>query len=210
MKKLISVVVILFTVLFFNNAMAAENITGTWQGVLAPAPGSELTIQFVITQNDDGSYAVVLNSPDQGAIKDIKATSVVFDSGKLKLDVTDLSGAYEGVLKDGRFEGNWIQEGASIPFNLKPYEKPVLSRADMEKLAGQWYGPLKVPTGDLTVVFRFEIKDNGEYKAFLDSPDQGATGIPIDDVELVDNTLTLKISVMRLQVSLNRGDSLCP
>ena len=199
MKKLISVVVILFTVLFFNNAMAAENITGTWQGVLAPAPGSELTIQFVITQNDDGSYAVVLNSPDQGAIKDIKATSVVFDSGKLKLDVTDLSGAYEGVLKDGRFEGNWIQEGASIPFNLKPYEKPVLSRADMEKLAGQWYGPLKVPTGDLTVVFRFEIKDNGEYKAFLDSPDQGATGIPIDDVELVDNTLTLKISVARAE-----------
>lgn len=199
MKKLIAVAVILFSVLFINNAIAAENITGTWQGTLAAAPGSELTIQFVITQNADGSYSVVLNSPDQGAIKDIKASSVSFDSGTLKLDVTDLSGSYEGVLKDGKFEGNWKQEGTSIPLNLKPYEKPVLSKEDMQRLAGQWYGPLKIPTGDLTLVFRFEIEPDGGYKAFLDSPDQGATGIPVSDVELVDNALTLQISVARAE-----------
>ena len=117
MKKLIAVAVILFSVLFINNAIAAENITGTWQGTLAAAPGSELTIQFVITQNADGSYSVVLNSPDQGAIKDIKASSVSYNSGTLKLDVTDLSGSYEGVLKDDKFEGNWKQEGTSIPLN---------------------------------------------------------------------------------------------
>ncbi len=199
MKKAITLLVLLISILFINNVMALENIAGTWQGVLTPAPGSELTIQFVITQNADGSYEVVLNSPEQGAIKDIKASSVSYDSGTLKLDVTDLSGSYEGILKDGKFEGNWKQEGTLIPLNLKPYEKPVLSKADMEKLAGQWYGPLKVPTGDLTVVFRFEIKENGEYKAFLDSPDQGATGIPISDVELVDGTLSLQITVARAE-----------
>ena len=199
MKKIITVGIILFAVLFLNNAMAEENIAGTWQGILTLAPGSELTIQFIITQNADGSYAIVLNSPDQGAIKDVKASSVVFDSGKLKLDVADLSGAYEGVLKEGKFEGNWMQEGTSIPLNLKPYEKPVLSKADKEKLAGQWYGPLKIPTGDLTLVFRFELKEDNSYKAFLDSPDQGSSNIPISDVELFDNTLTLKISVAKAE-----------
>jgi len=117
MKKLIMVFILLFSVLFCNSALAADDITGTWQGKLVPAPGSELDIQFVITRGDDGAYSVVLNSPDQGAIKDIKASSVVFDSGKLTMDVTDLSGAYEGVLKDGKFEGNWKQEGELIPLN---------------------------------------------------------------------------------------------
>jgi hypothetical protein len=195
MKKLVKLVILFISVLLTNNAIANEEITGTWQGNLVPAPGNELVIQFVITKNDDGSYSVILNSPDQGAIKDIKASSVVYDSGSLELEVAELSGSYEGVLKDGLFEGNWMQEGTSIPLNLKPYEKPVLSKEDMEKLAGQWYGPLKIPTGDLTLVFRLEMKENDEYKAFLDSPDQGATGIPVSDVELVDGTLTLKISV---------------
>ena len=199
MKKLIAVAVILFSVLFINNAIAAENITGTWQGTLAAAPGSELKIQFVITQNTDGSYSVVLNSPDQGAIKDIKASSVSFNSETLKLDVADLSGSYEGVFKDGKFEGNWKQEGTSIPLNLIPYKKPVLSKEDLKRLAGQWYGPLKIPTGDLTLVFRFEIDADGGYKAFLDSPDQGATGIPVSDVELVDDNLTLQISVAKAE-----------
>jgi len=199
MKNLIKLLVLLISVILINNAIASEEITGTWQGTLVPAPGNELVIQFIITENDDGSYSVVLNSPDQGAIKDIKASSVVFDSGKLKLDVTDLSGSYEGTLKDGKFEGNWMQEGTSIPLNLKPYEKPVLSKEDMEKLVGQWHGPLKIPTGDLTLVLRFEMKEKGELKAFLDSPDQGATGIPVSDVELVDDTLSIKVSVANVE-----------
>ena len=118
MKKLIIALILLASVFLTSNVSASDDITGTWQGKLVPAPGSELDIQFVITKGDDGSYSVVLNSPDQGAIKDIKASSVVFDSGKLTLDVTDLSGAYEGVLKDGKFEGNWKQEGELIPVSF--------------------------------------------------------------------------------------------
>ncbi|MBN1904195.1 MAG: hypothetical protein JW927_03775 [Deltaproteobacteria bacterium] len=197
MKKIIMYLVLLMSVLIMNNAMAADNITGTWQGKLIPAPGSELIIQFKITQNTDGTYAVVLDSPDQGAIKNIQASSVVFSAGKLNLDVSELSGAYEGVLKNGAFEGNWKQEGTSIPLNLKPYEKPVLSKADLEKLAGSWYGPLKVPTGDQILAFRFEIKENGENKTFLDIPDSGSKDIPVSDVELANGTLILKISAIQ-------------
>jgi hypothetical protein len=197
MKSIFKILIILITVLQINITMAADNIVGTWQGKLVPAPGSEMVIQFKITQNANGSYAVVLDSPDQGAIKNIQATSVVFSAGKLKLDVTELSGAYEGVLKNGIFEGNWKQEGTLIPLNLKPYEKPVLSKADLEKLAGSWYGPLKVPTGDQILAFRFEIKESGENKTFLDIPDSGAKDIPVTDVEFAEGTLILKISAIQ-------------
>ena len=91
MKKLITLVSILISVLLINNVLASEDIVGTWEGKLVPAPGSELIIHFVIDKSADGSYSVVLDSPDQGAIKNINASSVVYDSGKLKLDVADLS-----------------------------------------------------------------------------------------------------------------------
>ncbi len=193
MKRLLILLVMLTALLQINSAMASEDISGTWQGALSPAPGSELIIQFVITKNDDGSYAVVLNSPDQGAIKDIKASSVVYDSGKLELDVVDLSGSYEGVLKDGKFEGNWKQEGTVIPLNMKPYEKPVLTKEDKAKLAGQWHGELKIPSGTHMLVFRFEMKDESDFKGFLDLPNTGGKDLSVTDVELDGDSVKFKI-----------------
>ena len=192
MKNVLMLTFMLITVFIVNYSMAGENITGTWQGKLAPAPDSELKIQFIITQNEDGSYAAVLTSPDQGAIRDVKAASVTFDSEILKIDVTELSGSYEGVLKDGKFEGNWKQEGTSMPLNLS--KNPVLTMADMEKLTGEWYGPLGNPDGDFIMVFKFEIKEGGEFKAFVNAPAQGDKWGPVSDVELVDGSLTLQIS----------------
>lgn len=207
MKIYIKVLILLFSTLFISNALASEDITGTWQGKLVPAPGSELVIHFKIDQNADGSYSVVLNSPDQGAIKNIKASSVVFDSGSLKMDVTELSGSYEGVVKDGKIEGDWKQEGTLLPLNLSPYEKPELTKKDMDILLGQWHGPLNIPTGSITVVIRFEMNEKGDFVCFLDSPDQGASGIPVSDVELVDGNLKLKIPSLRAEYKGKFGDS---
>ena len=200
MKKIIMILLMSFFVLQVNNAAASDDISGVWQGKLEPAPGTELVIQFKISKGDDGSYSVVLDSPDQGAIKNINASSVVFDSGKLTLDVTELSGAYEGNLKDGKFEGNWKQEGTLIPLDLAPWEKPVLTEEDIAKLAGHWNGPLEIPNGSLTFVLRLEKDEGTGLKGFLDSPDEGAFDIPIGDVELVDDDLRVKIPVIRAEI----------
>jgi hypothetical protein len=207
MKHLIKLLILLISVLLINNTIASESVTGTWQGKLVPEPGNELIIQFVITQNADGSYSIVLNSPDQGAIKDIKASSVVYDSGKLTMDVTDLSGSYEGVVKDGKIEGNWKQEGTSIPLNLVPYKKPVLTKGDMDNLLGQWHGELKIPTGSYMLVFRFEMKEKGEFQGFLDIPDAGGTGLPVTDIELSDGNLKLKIPAAQLEYKGKLADN---
>ncbi|MGD9158063.1 MAG: hypothetical protein PVG39_06625 [Desulfobacteraceae bacterium] len=184
--------ILLFSALFFNTALASEDIIGKWEGTLAPAPDNELIIDFIINKTDDGSYSVVLNSPDQGAIKNIKANSVVYKSGKLSLGVTDLNGSYEGVLKDGKFEGSWKQEGALIPLNLSPYKKPVLSREDQNVLLGGWHGPFDIPNISLTAVVRFEMVD-GKFVGFFDVPEQGVKDYSITDVVLSNGNISFKV-----------------
>ena len=73
-------------------------------------------------------------------------------------------------------------------------EKSVLSKADMEKLSGQWGGFVKSPYGDFMMVFRFEIRKDGEFKAFFNSPAQGDKWGPVSDIELVDGSLTLQLA----------------
>ena len=199
MKLVIRFSLILISILLLHNAVAAEEITGTWQGKLVVAPETELRIQFVISRDGDGSYTVLLNSPDQGAIKDIKANSVTYASGRLTMEVAELSGSYDGVVRDRKIEGSWTQEGSSMPLDLVPYVKPTLSAEDKEKLLGSWNGKLEFPGGSLTIVYRFEMGDGGEFKGFLDSPDQGGFGIPVSDMEMEDGTLTVTVSRLRAE-----------
>ncbi len=49
-------------------------------------------------------------------------------------------------------------------------------------LEGIWEGTLTVPGGELRVVFRISATEDGVLAATMDSPDQGATGIPVDEV----------------------------
>jgi hypothetical protein len=191
MKNIIKLLVLLIAVLPLNSAMAVENITGAWQGKLVTSPGADMNIQFVIKQEAGNSYSAILNSPDEGGMKNIKASSVTFNSGNLKLDVAELSGSYEGVLKDGKIDGKGKQEGTSFPLSLSPYAKPTFSKKDMDTLLGSWNGKLTIP--EVTVVFRFEMSDKGEFVGFSDWPDNGGYGAPFTDVEISDGNLSLKI-----------------
>jgi pimeloyl-ACP methyl ester carboxylesterase len=58
-------------------------------------------------------------------------------------------------------------------------------------IAGAWYGTLQVPGGgQLHVVFH--IKQEGTvYTSTMDSPDQGANGLPIDQTTVSGNQLTI-------------------
>ena len=207
MKSMIKFFALLIAVFQINSVMAADNITGTWQGKLVTAPGAEMTVQFIISQEASGSYIVILNSPDEGGIKNVKANSVVYSSGIFKLEVAELSGSYEGTLKDGKIDGKWKQEGQSFPLILSPYVKPVLSKKDMDKLLGSWNGKLTIPGGSLTIVFRFERTEKDEFKGFLDSPDQGGFGVPVTDMGINDGNITLKISSLMAEYTGKLSDN---
>ena len=172
---------------------AQEDISGTWAGNLAVGPDTSLEILFVLTRQDDGSYTGVVTSTDPEGIQDMPATSVSFEGNQLMLSVEALSGRYEGTFADGGFSGNWVQPGGSIPLELAPYVEPTLSEADKHLLRGSWVGSLETPIGNYSIVFRFEDDDDGNLIGFLDSPDEGARGIPIEAIKFANGELEFRV-----------------
>ncbi|MBN2466139.1 alpha/beta fold hydrolase, partial [candidate division WOR-3 bacterium] len=60
-------------------------------------------------------------------------------------------------------------------------------------VAGMWQGTLKVPGAELRVVFHLSKAEDGRLSATLDSPDQGATGIQVDDCSFSNGKLKLTV-----------------
>ncbi len=65
--------------------------------------------------------------------------------------------------------------------------------AQENNLNGSWSGKLKLPNGlQLTVVFNIK-NTNGKYSATLDSPDQGAKGIPCGEVKVFSDSISIDV-----------------
>ena len=67
-----------------------------------------------------------------------------------------------------------------------------------QDIVGSWYGALDIQGTKLRIVFHIEKTDNG-YSTKMDSPDQGATGLPSDETTWADQTLTIKATTLGMQ-----------
>ena len=75
----------------------------------------------------------------------------------------------------------------------------ISSFAAEDQVEGKWMGNLAVGDGVvLRVVFNLTRAGDG-YIGTLDSPDQGATGIPLTSVEMDDGALVVRIDTLRAQ-----------
>lgn len=61
-----------------------------------------------------------------------------------------------------------------------------------EALLGTWSGTLETGAAELRIVFHIEQGDEG-LAATMDSPDQGATGIPVSDVTVTGDSVVLAV-----------------
>jgi hypothetical protein len=192
MKRYAELVLIL-SLLFCTSAIAQTDLTGTWQGKLATSPNEKMTIQFMLKKKANGLYAATLNSPDNGAIKNVPATAVKLAGDKLTIEVASLNGSYSGTVGKGTITGEWKQEGSILPLVLIPYKVP--SVGTLKPLLGEWIGEVAPPgAGKIITVFRFEMTKDGKFAGFMDVPEQGAKGIPVSDVLLEGNQVTFKIA----------------
>lgn len=62
--------------------------------------------------------------------------------------------------------------------------------------AGIWQGTLRAGAAELTIVFHVQRAEDGSLAATMDSPDQGATGIPVSQASFVDGVLTLEVAAV--------------
>jgi hypothetical protein len=171
----------------------AGDITGTWQGKLKVDPNTAITIQFIFARKPDGTYTATLNSPDNGAIKNVAASAVAVSGATVSLQAPSLSGAYSGTLKGDSIDGKWTQPGGTLPLVLTPYAKPQLSKADIDTLLGSWHGPVTFQGGSFTFVVRFKSNDKGELQGSLTVAEQGGAELPMSDLEFANGKLAFKI-----------------
>ncbi|MFW6212883.1 MAG: alpha/beta hydrolase family protein [Spirochaetota bacterium] len=82
--------------------------------------------------------------------------------------------------------------------NERTQEASMNTRA-LAELAGTWQGTLSAGGQSILLVFHIDEVDGGDVQVTMDSPDQGATGIPIPEASLEGNTLTLGAPVMSAQ-----------
>ena len=192
---------LLLSVLLAGAAIAQTNLAGTWQGTLEAAPGKLVAIHFVLKAAPGGGYTAVVTSPDEGAIKNVPAGSVKFADNKLTIDVPTLSGAYAGTLRNGVFEGEWSQQGTKLPLTLRPYEKPTLTKADIDTLRGDWVGTLTGGGGTVTIVLRFSTGADGTLRSTFDVPEQNGKDMEAKNVALDDGFFSVDLPAAPAKVT---------
>lgn len=65
-----------------------------------------------------------------------------------------------------------------------------------EVLVGTWEGELDTGAAKLPIVFHIQRGEDGSLSATMDSPAQGAFGIPVSSVSLEDRAVTLEIAAV--------------
>ncbi len=64
-------------------------------------------------------------------------------------------------------------------------------------ITGIWMGKVDIPTGAVRIVFKINKDTKGSLSATMDSPDQGATDIPVNKVTFENNKLLLDVQLIR-------------
>jgi pimeloyl-ACP methyl ester carboxylesterase len=83
---------------------------------------------------------------------------------------------------------------AAWPATARAADDPKPAGAE---LIGVWQGTLNVQVAKLRLVLHVEKQDDGSLKASLDSPDQGAKGLPIDEVTVDERKVELKSKMLQ-------------
>jgi pimeloyl-ACP methyl ester carboxylesterase len=66
------------------------------------------------------------------------------------------------------------------------------SQITSEHLVGSWLGVLNAGAVELRLVFNISVSEGDSLKATLDSPDQGATGVPLGEVVLRGDSVRIE------------------
>jgi hypothetical protein len=60
------------------------------------------------------------------------------------------------------------------------------------KIKGSWSGPMKVGSGELTLVINITVDEKNSFVVTIDSPDQGVNGIATNKVTVTRDSLIVK------------------
>ncbi|HLH03549.1 MAG TPA: serine hydrolase domain-containing protein [Bryobacteraceae bacterium] len=163
----------------------APNLSGDYSGTLGP-----LHLNLHLKQSGAGSLEGTLDSPDQGA-KGLPCANIKLEGANLSFDVPSVNGNWKGTVTSdaATLSGNWSQGGQSAPLNFnkdQPAGKP-------SKVDGVWLGTLEAGGQHLRIQVNLKSDVTGKEHCTLDSLDQGAIGLPCDNVKFEGNKLSFDV-----------------
>lgn len=63
------------------------------------------------------------------------------------------------------------------------------------EFSGNWSGKITIPTGELEMIFKI-TQNEGKYEAKMDVPKQGATDLPVGDVMVIGDSVSIAVPVI--------------
>jgi len=194
-KKIIAITALILSAVCMAQS---QDIAGDWQGLLK-AGTIQLHIILHVTKDNNGNLQATMDSVDQRAFG-LPVSSISLKNSKLKFEVDKVGGSYVGKLSPDatKISGSWLQGGAFLDLDFKRATNAVKAQpkpGPPSDIDGDWLGTVEANGMKLRVVFHIRNMADG-LTATMDSPDQGAMGIPTTTV--TRNGSSLKIEMKQI------------
>ena len=169
-------------------ALAQTAPAGHWEGNIQ-TPDREITIVLDLAKNDKGAWVGTLAQPEQN-VKGAPLTDIQVAEKNVKFRLAPSANAPSmdcTVTSETAMKCAITGPGGDVSADFKrtgdaKVELPKAEAAVSKELEGDWEGVLDTPMGSLHLVVHFKNQPDKTLKATLDSPDQGATDLPLNDV----------------------------
>jgi dipeptidyl aminopeptidase/acylaminoacyl peptidase len=167
-----------------------QGIAGDWKGTLTIQQGMDMELVFRIVEKD-GTYSTTIEILLQG-VPEIEIEKTEFVNGELTLSSTKLQLSYKGTLKGETIEGNYTQEGITLPLTLTKFERKLpgntslpSSDEELAKLIDYDKGDFKYKVEDYFArpkASSFQLSPNGKYMSYREKDENNKRHVFVKDV----------------------------
>jgi hypothetical protein len=169
-------------------AVAQTDFSGHWEGTV-DAPNGPTRLALDLAKNAKGVWVASLGVPER-KITGLRVTDISVAGTEVRFAAPDLPGSptFELTLADGKLKGALLVQALSLALEMQRTGDAKVDIAQpipavSKELEGDWEGTISVPNGPtLPVIIHFKNQADQTVEASLDSPSQGAHGIPIRGV----------------------------
>lgn len=188
MISLLRTTPLLCGLLLIAPVFAQTGPVGHWEGDVQ-LPDRDLHMVVDLAKNDQGAWIGTFAQTTQN-VRNVPLVAIKVEEKRVKFRIgSDGPNAPEvdcTLETPSSMNCTLNGGGGSIPVSLKrtgeaKVELPNASPAVSAELEGNWEGSLDTPNGVLKIVVHFKNQDKA-VKGTLDSPDQGATDLPLTDI----------------------------